>query len=245
MKKVLLTAALLAAFSLNAYSQYHGAGFSELPIKIEAGITLQHNNTFTTSSDFYAQSYDQNGFFDLKVDDIKNTPQPIPYIGFGADMTSRFDFIVKGIKFKVGYEHQEYTVLGKKEFFTEGYSVEDYVYDYNVSRIHINLSYYVSLQLLNDNLQIGLGLGLLPVIPVGERPRQYNGIETEFSDHFSFGFNPELKATLYIKDFYITASYGLVRNITDCYFGISGGSGIKQNYDFISIGVGYHFYRNK
>lgn len=249
MRKLLLTATAIATLSLNAYSQYgHGhVDFSSLPIKVEAGMMIPHNNTYTISSDFYGASFDtESGYFDTKIKDILDNPKPIAYLGIGADLPGKNRFITNGIMLRVGYENYEYTVLGEKHPFAQDvYSVSDYRYHYNVSRIHFNLSYFVSLQLFKNNLQIGVGAGILPTIPVGTKPQANNGLETDFMDHFSFGFNPEAKVTVYIKDFYVTASYSLVRTITDSYFGVNDGFGIKQNYDVISFGVGYHFYRNK
>ena len=120
MRKLLLTAAAIATLSLNAYSQYgHGhVDFSSLPIKVEAGMMIPHNNTYTISSDFYGASFDtESGYFDTKIKDILDNPKPIAYLGIGADLPGKNRFITNGIMLRVGYENYEYTVLGEKHPF--------------------------------------------------------------------------------------------------------------------------------
>lgn len=246
MRKLILTVAMIATFTLSAYSQYGSSDFSNYDFKIEGGIMIPNNDAFSMSSDgFHGQSVDEYGLFNLTINNVMESNKPILYVGFGGDTKGRIETLARGFMFRIGYEKDEYTVVGEKATIAtipagEKYNPE-YRYYYNASRLHLNFSYYITLLLLDEDLQISAGAGVLPTFVLGTAPKSYEGLETEFMDNFSFGFNPEIKVCYYINNFYVTASYSFVRNVTDSYFGLIEGFGLKRNYNIISLGCGYHF----
>ena len=246
MRKLILTVAMIATFTLSAYSQYGGSDFSETNFKLEGGIMIPNSGAFSLSSDgFNGQSSDKDGLFNLEVTQIMESHKPIFYLGFGGDTKTRIESLSRGFVFRVGYEKDVYTVIGTKTPFAPipDYNPE-YRYCYNASRLHINFSYYITLLLLNENLQISAGAGILPTFVLGTSPKSYNGLETGFMDNFMLGFNPEIKVCYYIDNFYVAASYSFVRNVTDSYFGLEEGFGLRRNYNMLSLGCGYHFNRD-
>ena len=247
MKKLVLTIVAVIAFNLNAYSQYgFGNTFdnaSETPIKIEFGVISKSPTNYTIENcngDIVALSFRRIDITEFQINSGASY-----YISFGLDI-ERKKWLNNEITFKLGYEKADYTYKGHINFN----AANIYTYNNNLSRLFLNFSYYYLVKLLNDNVNIGAGIGFMPLFPISSS-EPYAG-ESKFINNFGFRFNPELRAAVYIQNFIFTATIGRELNLVDYFYGsedinkIDGSPNmINTSIPYISFGLGYYFNRNK
>lgn len=237
MRKILLTVTLITVFSVNVYSQY-GRG-DIVPTTTWVGIDYGLSASLNIADDFYAPIMDiDGGFGDMAINTVQIEPNMRYFIAFSPEPSPDGNFFFNA-DIKVGYEKLNYKILGTK-YYMAGSVPKPFEYKYDVSYISPGFDAYACLSLLNEKLSIGLGVGVIAKIPLGEVPTDYAGMETERIEQIGFGIVPQARVSFeLVENMHIAVTYGLEKHITDAYFGVSEGFGLKYGSSFVSLSLGY------
>ena len=87
-----------------------------------------------------------------------------------------------------------------------------------------------------------IGAGFVGKIPLGDVPMSYAGMTTERVEHIQLALVAQAKVSFYLLDnLFVSAGYGLDKNLLDAYYGLSAGEGLKLTSSFLTFGIGYDF----
>ena len=240
MKKIILIVCTMFLCCATAYSQYGRNSFNSFPIRISVETNYGLESFMTIADSYYSSDFDELGFYSLKITDVEAEPMQRYLLTFDGVIVNKDFFMMRG-EFKVGYEKTSYKVFGKKDYMA-GVMPNDFEYSWETSNIAVGPSFTAVLNLLNDRLNIGVGVGFLGKIPLGDVPMSYSGTLTDRVEHIQLALVAQAKVSFYLLDnLFVSAGYGLDKNLLDAYYGLSAGEGLKLTSSFLTFGIGYDF----
>lgn len=236
----LLLVLLVILFSKAAYSQYGHSNFNSFPIRISLEANYGLGGSMSVSDSYCSSDFDQLGYYTLDVTDAQVQPLQRYMLVFDGAFTSSDNFTLRG-EFKIGYEKTSYKVIGTKSYLTPAVE-RDFEYNWETTNIAVGPSMMAALNLLDKRLNIGVGAGFVGKIPLGDVPMSYAGMTTDRVEHIQLALVAQVKVSFYLLDnLFVTAGYGLDKNLLDAYYGLSAGEGLKLTSSFLTFGIGYDF----
>lgn len=197
-------------------------------IRYELGLMSPITSELITNED------SDFGWYSMTPTEFSTGFSPIAYFSIAGERNVSEDIFSLEYRIKMGYQKMNYKFEGIKQ------SSEIYTYTCDGSKVYLSISGFAEFLMLNSNLRIGLGGGLLAKFPLGV---SLQGLDTPFPDMIDFAVNPELKVIYYIGDFYMTAFAGMEIGITPPYLGMSYVTDVRANNTYVGLGVGYHINR--
>ena len=236
----LLLVLLVILFSKAAYSQYGHSSFNSFPIRISLEANYGMGGSMSVADSYYSNDFDQDGYYTLDVTDVQVQPLQRYMLVFDGAFTSSDNFTLRG-EFKIGYEKTSYKVIGTKLYLSPAVK-RNFEYNWETTNIAVGPSVMGALNLLDKRLNIGLGAGFVGKIPLGDVPMSYAGMTTERVEHIQLALVAQAKVSFYLLDnLFVSAGYGLDKNLLDAYYGLSAGEGLKLTSSFLTFGIGYDF----
>ena len=236
----LLLVLLVILFSKAAYSQYGRNSFNSFPIRISVETNYGLERFMTIADSYYSSDFDELGFYSLKITDVEAEPMQRYLLTFDGVIVNKDFFMMRG-EFKVGYEKTSYKVIGTKLYLSPAVE-RNFEYNWETTNIAVGPSMMAVLNLLDKRLNIGLGAGFVGKIPLGDVPMSYAGMTTERVEHIQLALVAQAKVSFYLLDnLFVSAGYGLDKNLLDAYYGLSAGEGLKLTSSFLTFGIGYDF----
>lgn len=236
----LLLVLLVILFSKAAYSQYGHSSFNSFPIRISLEANYGMGGSMSVTDSYYSSDFDQDGYYTLDVTDVQVQPLQRYMLVFDGAFTSSDNFTLRG-EFKIGYEKTSYKVIGTKLYLSPAVK-RNFEYNWETTNIAVGPSVMAALNLLDKRLNIGLGAGFVGKIPLGDVPMSYAGMSTERVEHIQLALVAQAKVSFYLLDnLFVSAGYGLDKNLLDAYYGLSAGEGLKLTSSFLTFGIGYDF----
>lgn len=230
-KKLLLAMLFVSLFVGKVYSQLGAytidVGFMQ-SIRYELGLMSPITSELITNED------SDFGWYSMTPTEFSTGFSPIAYFSIAGERNVSEDIFSLEYRIKMGYQKMNYKFEGIEQ------SSEIYTYTCDGSKVYLSISGFAEFLMLNSNLRIGLGGGLLAKFPLGV---SLQGLDTPFPDMIDFAVNPELKVIYYIGDFYMTAFAGMEIGITPPYLGMSYVTDVRANNTYVGLGVGYHINR--
>ena len=228
-KLILLTMIFVSLFGGKAYSQYGGytidVGFIQ-SVRYEVGLmSALQSELILGESPYYGWHY-------IEPTEFSNGFSPIVYMSVSGEAKVAKDIFSLEYRLKLGYQKMNYKFVGDMDGVPNGYT---YICD--GSKVYSNISVFAELLLLDNNLRISAGAGLLAKFPLGV---SMFGLDTPFPDMMDFGVNPEARVIYYFGDVYVSVFGGMEIGISSPYIGLSTVTGIRSNTTYIGFGVGYH-----
>ena len=194
----------------------------------------------SVSDSYYSSDFDQLGYYTLDVTDAQVQPLQRYMLVFDGAFTSSDNFTLRG-EFKIGYEKTSYKVIGTKSYLSPAVE-RNFEYNWETTNIAVGPSMMAALNLLDKRLNIGVGAGFVGKIPLGDVPMSYAGMTTDRVEHIQLALVAQVKVSFYLLDnLFVTAGYGLDKNLLDAYYGLSAGEGLKLTSSFLTFGIGYDF----
>lgn len=240
MKKIILIVCTMFLCCATAYSQYGRNSFNSFPIRISVETNYGLESFMTIADSYYSSDFDELGFYSLKITDVEAEPMQRYLLTFDGVIVNKDFFMMRG-EFKVGYEKTSYKVIGTKSYLSPAVE-RNFEYNWETTNIAVGPSMMAVLNLLDKRLNIGLGAGFVGKIPLGDVPMSYAGMTTERVEHIQLALVAQAKVSFYLLDnLFVSAGYGLDKNLLDAYYGLSAGEGLKLTSSFLTFGIGYDF----
>lgn len=232
-KKLLLATLFVSLFAGKVYSQL---GAYTIDVGYMQSIRYELGLMSPISSELITNEESAFGWCRMTPTEFSTGFSPIAYFSIAGEVNVSEDIFSFEYRIKTGYQKMNYKFAGD----IIGGSTDVYSYTCDGSKVYFSISGFAEFLMLNSNLRIGLGGGLLAKFPLGV---SLQDLDSPFPDMIDFAVNPELKAIYYFGDFYVTAFAGMEIGITPPYLGMSFVTDVRANNTYVGLGVGYHINR--
>lgn len=228
-KLILLTMLFVSLFGGKVYSQY----WNRVNVRFIQSVRCEVGLMSPIESELVLGETPYYGWYDITPTEFSNGFSPIAYLSFSGEAKVVKDIFSIEYRLKMGYQKMNYKFVGDMDG-----SSDPYTYTCDGSKVYSNISAFAEFLMLDNDLRISVGAGLLAKFPLGV---SLHGIDTPFPDMIDFAVNPETKIIYYFGDIYVSVFGGMEIGFTPPYIGLSNVTGIRSNNTYVGLGVGYHF----
>jgi hypothetical protein len=239
MKKHILLFIVAVLSCGTAFSQY---GIAHRPaIKLSLGTDVNRSCTTSLDESYSNQGFDEHGFFQLYLHNATINHSSRYFIAVDGKLSHNKLYYLDG-GLKLSFDKTGFNIWGRKTYANDNTNNLEYYYEYETSNLGVGISFSGGLKLLNNRINLGVGIGFLSKIPLGNLPQSYDNKPTEILDLMQAAIVPQATITLYMLDnLFIFTSYGIEKHIFNSYYGLTASEGLKYTSSFISVGLGYDF----